>query len=94
MLYIKFYAYFVLTCATDNCKKKGALGAPFALLLSYYEDISRRSTSALNLGNFGACKDTAYQYKRRCDIVKVKIIQVRYVLAATEHTERSLKVNA
>jgi len=60
---------------------------PFTVLLTYSEDVLRRHTSALNLGNLGVRKIAAYQNKRRCDIVKVKITQVRHVLAATEHTE-------
>lgn len=47
----------------------------------------------MNLGDFRVGQVAAYHNERRGDIVKVKCAQVRYVLAAAEHAERTLKID-
>lgn len=48
----------------------------------------------MNLGYFCIRKVASYHNERRCHVVEIKVFQVRYVLASSEHTERSLKVNS
>jgi len=66
--------------------------APLARLLSYDKNVLRRSAGASNLGDLGVRKVAADQNERRRDVVKVT--QVGYVLAATEHAEGSLEIDS
>ena len=74
--------------------RKGTLsGTLCRWLLSDNKNVLRRSAGALNLGNLGIRQVTPNEDERRCDIVKVEIAQVGYILAAAEYTERSLEID-
>lgn len=74
--------------------RKGTLsGTLCRWLLSDDKNVLRRSACALDLGNFGICQVASNEDERRRDVVKVEIAQVGYILAATEHAERSLEIN-
>lgn len=74
--------------------RKGTLsGTLCRWLLSDDKNVLRRSAGALNLGNFGVRQVASNEDERRRDVVKVEIAQVGYILAATEHAERSLEIN-
>lgn len=75
--------------------RKGAARAPFFVLqlLSYDENVLRRSACSLDFGNLGVRQVAADQNERRRDVIKVEGTQVGYVLAAAEHAESSPEIH-
>lgn len=70
-------------------------GHPFFVLqlLSYDENVLRRSACSLDFGNLGVRQVAADQNERRRDVIKVEGTQVGYVLAAAEHAESSPEIH-